>query len=224
MEPFLWPRCHFFFDKSKQVNTLIPIGHCNRDKGKVMNLVYYDSAPAVIAECSVFLAGPTTDGAGEQWVGDWKGHKLSRWRADLARELDQAGYMGTLVVPEFSKPGDFKALAAEVWPQQPSGPRSAPLLWEDRQLEKATIVALWMDVGLDGPARGLSARPEASELFFRSQLPPGSWTWRVQRLVYGAPTSAKKVGRFAGFAADLGMPVWRSLPELARAIVAACPK
>lgn len=145
---------------------------------------------------------------------------MSRWRAELAEQLELLGFEGTLIVPEFEQPGEFRAMAARTWPNPPPGPRSAPLLWEDERMAKATVVALWLDLALDGPNRGLSARPEASELFFRSQLPPGAWTWRINSLAFGAPLTARKVGRYEGFAQDLGYAVWSTLPELARAVVA----
>lgn len=184
----------------------------------MISIHYYDT-PGTPPAPSVFLAGPTTDAAGGEWVGSYRGHKLSRWRAELAQQLELMGFEGTLIIPEFEQPGDFRAQAARTWPDPPKGPRSAPLLWEDSQMARATIVALWLDVAIEGPNRGLSARPEASELFFRSQLPQGSWTWRINSLAFGVPTRARKVGRYEGFAQDLGCVVWRTLPELARAIV-----
>jgi hypothetical protein len=180
---------------------------------------YYDTASSP-AHPSVFLAGPTTDQAGGEWTSSWEGHKMSAWRARACEELSKLGFTGTVIVPEFSTPGEFRALSAKTWPNPPQGPRSAPLLWEDDALAKATVVVFWADLGLDGPNRGLSARPEASELFFRAMLPEGAWTWRIRNLVFGAPLGAKKVGRFLGFADDQGRPVWRTLAEVARAVMA----
>lgn len=194
----------------------------------------------------VFLAGPTTDGnrLGRSWFA---GRMMSSWRAELGILLARADWTGTIVVPEFHVKGVddgwFAKRAAEHFGNTPMpagmpeflladrGPRmwdpsaSVGLIqWEENQMEAADLVVAWADVRDTQPGLGLNARPEIYGLMLRWRAAAGAGVmpiWSPRRLLLGIPETARSVTRLWLEAASAGLPVVRTLEEMAWAIVAA---
>lgn len=196
----------------------------------MINLYFYDST-GPLKPPVVFLAGPTTDGNPGPGRGAYQDHVLSAWRAELARILDVRGWSGTLVVPEFSTDlkgdgGDwFGPLAARFFGQTklPSAIQCAPtswgvLQWEEHRMAAADTVVAWADVRVEQPGLGLNARPEIGGLLLRWQMRGQGRPWAPQRLIFGLPSTARKVTRFWMAAHEAGLPVARTLDEIASAI------
>ena len=157
---------------------------------------------------SIFLAGPTSSGA------------RTAWRNDALSLLDQRGFAGTAIVPEF-RDGTFADLAPKRFGEPPSpvaGMRATSfniLQWETTGIENATVALFWMPFAIahvDDPASlpGFTTRAEVSRELARDPA----------RIVLGMPASALSGSHIRYHAHHAGVPISATLEETIEAALA----
>lgn len=187
---------------------------------------FYYNSTGFAGKPAVFLAGPTTDRDEGKWRSSFMDFELSTWRAQLAQHLNDLGWDGTLIIPEFSNKGRngdwFGPLA-----KQHFGGGDGVLRWEEEMMIRADIVVGWADVNVEGPNVGLNARPElyglliryrTSQVLRRAEIPQTlDLPWAPRKLAFGIPPYARKIARFREEA--VGLTIHTTLQDLACEVV-----
>jgi hypothetical protein len=168
-----------------------------------MRTLFYDDALGGRAiPRSIFLAGPTARGA-----------LRTPWRAEALQLLEERGFNGTLVIPEF-RSGLFEELGPKRFAQPPSpipAMRDSShniLRWETTGIEQVTVTLFWMPfvIGeISDPASlpGFTTRAEVSRELARDP----------SRLVLGMPAGAQSSGHIRFHAHQAGVKIAATLEE-----------
>jgi hypothetical protein len=142
-----------------------------------MNLVYApEPLPSSGGAPSIFLAGPTP-----------RSQDVRSWRPEAVRLFEQAGFMGTLLLPE-DRGGVFH------------GDYDTQVEWETEALQAATVIMFWIP-------RKLDTMPA-----FTTNDEWGYWK-SSGKCVFGAPPWAAKVSYQRWWAARLGIPLFDNLED-----------
>ncbi len=170
---------------------------------------YYDDELDDLGR-SIFLAGPTAGAGGR-----------TAWRARALELLDEQGWDGEVVIPEF-RADRFVAAVHRRFGAPPSpvpGQKTTSynvLRWETRGIETVTVVLFWMPFALadkDDPASlpGFTTRAEVSRELARA---PG-------RIVLGMPpTGVMSAGHIRYHAHHQGVPIHDTLEATVAAAIA----
>lgn len=125
-----------------------------------MNLIFSDQ-PVKVSEKMIFLAGPTSR------TNDFD----KSWRKEMAALFEQAGFDGTICIPEFSEKRPFTDAD---WQNQVN--------WEWTLLDNAACILFWIP-------RHLPDMPG-----FTTNLEFGTWLHRSpQKVVLAYPPDAEKM-------------------------------
>ncbi len=135
-------------------------------------LCYREKANGVAPLGEIFLAGPTIRG------GTWEPHN-GLWRDEALKQLEEFGFGGLVVVPEFrglrrdaELPGDRGVDTEELWE------------WERFWLDRVNVIMFWVP-------RDMVALPGlTTNIEFGMYLGADS---EVNKIVFGAPTNASHV-------------------------------
>jgi hypothetical protein len=178
-----------------------------------MQSIFYDDDVEIqlaASPPSIFLAGPTA-----------RGVPRTPWRVRALELLEDLGYTGQIVIPEF-RDGQFDRHAPEVFGR---GDSPAPglrqrsfnvLRWETCGIERSTTVLFWMPFNIlaaDDPASlpGFTTRAEVSRELARDPT----------RLVLGMPLDALAGGHIRYHAHAAGVRIFETLEETVREAIRA---
>ena len=120
------------------------------------------------SEGSIFLAGPSIS---------LPGSPFTPWRVEFVEALADAGWAGTVVIPEFAEKGDFQAQRTTRWgrtvvpPGVPSKPEAwGCLRWEEEAMAAVQLVVAWADFRDVQPGAGINGRPELQGIMENAAL------------------------------------------------------
>jgi hypothetical protein len=161
---------------------------------------YDDTLGEPFSGASIFLAGPTSGGV-----------LRTAWRAEALQLLQDRGFTGTVLLPEF-RDGLFEQNAPRVFgaPASPiPGMRATShniLHWETTGIERATVVLFWMPFRIghkDDPESlpGFTTRAEVSRELARDP----------SRIVLGMPNRALSSSHIRYHAHHAGLPIHTTL-------------
>lgn len=171
-----------------------------------MRILFYDDDELAQrledTESSIFLAGPTSRGC------------RTRWRIDAVELLDNRGFSGTVVIPEFRNRQFDRAapirFARSDCPAPGMRPTSYGILeWETIGIERSTCVLFWMPF-VPGSLPGLTTRAEVSRELARAP----------ERIVLGMPPGELSGSHIRYHAHKGGVTIHETLPATVDAALA----
>jgi hypothetical protein len=174
---------------------------------------YDDDLETAQLHRSIFLAGPTS-----------RGVPRTGWRADALAMLEQRGFDGSVLLPEF-RDGLFDDFAPRVFGSRPSpvaGMRDVSfnvLRWETTGIERSTVVLFWMPFCIaaeNDPSSlpGFTTRAEVARELARAP----------SRIVLGMPAGALSGGHIRYHAHAAGVPIATTLDDTLNAALAQLEK